>query len=72
MTEFKIVIEEKTPKKQVTMTIDNELFFSGNFSIRNEQVLDTLTRFFIQCIRDDINIQEDLKLKDAGIWKERC
>lgn len=70
MTEFVINVEEKAPKKQVTVVVDGELLFSGNVKVRNEQILDNLTQFFLRCVREDVNMQDDIERKDAGIWKE--
>lgn len=70
MTDFIISVQEKAPKKQVTVTVDGDLLFSGNLNVRNEQILDNLTQFFLRCVREDINMQDDLEKKDAGIWKE--
>lgn len=70
MSEFLIKVEEKAPKKQVTIEVDGMLFFSANVKVRNEQILDNLTQFFLRCVRDDIEIQKDTELKEKGIWKE--
>lgn len=70
MTDFLIKVEEKTPKKQVTVSVDGDVLFSGNIKVRNEQILDNLTRYFLQCVRDDIIMQDEIEKKECGIWKE--
>ena len=70
MTEFRITIEDKAPKEQVTVEVDDILLFSANLKVRNEQILDNLTQFFLRCIRDDINIQDECELQEKGIWRK--
>jgi len=69
MTEFKITVEEKAPKKQVTITVDGEQLFSANIKVRNEQILDNLTRFFLLCVWDDQHMQGEIEKQENGIWK---
>ena len=70
MTEFVISIEDKVPKKQVTITVDGNLLFSANLKVKNEQILDRLTLFFLGCIREDINLQSDLEQVENGTWRK--
>lgn len=69
MTEFLIKVEDSAPKRQVTLTVDGKEMVSVNIKVRNEQVLDNLTRFFLQCVREDINTQDEIEKKENGIWK---
>ena len=70
MTDFLIKIDDVQPKKQVTITVDGSVLFSANLKVRNEQLLDHLTRFFLQCIREDIGIQEEVEKQELGIWRK--
>ena len=70
MTEFIIKIEDKAPKKQVDITVDGNLLFSANLKVRNEQILDHLTQFFLGCIREDINLQSDIEQVETGTWRK--
>lgn len=70
MTEFVIIIEDKAPKKQVTITVDDILLFSANLKVRNEQILDNLTQFFLKCVREDVNMQDNIEKQEAGIWRK--
>ena len=70
MTEFVIKIEDIAPKKQVTITVDGNLLFSANLKVRNEQILDNLTQFFLRCVREDVNLQDECEQKEAGIWRK--
>ena len=70
MTEFVIILEDKAPKRQVTVEVDGNLLLSANLKVRNEQILDNLTQFFLRCIRDDINIQDECELQEKGIWRK--
>ncbi|MCG2735111.1 MAG: hypothetical protein L6282_01830 [Candidatus Methanoperedenaceae archaeon] len=70
MTEFVIIIGDKAPKKQVTITVDDILLFSANLKVRNEQILDNLTQFFLKCVREDVNMQDDIEKQEAGIWRK--
>jgi len=69
MTEFTIKVEESEPKKQVTVTVDGQQKFSANIKVRNEQILDNLTRFFLQCVREDQTMQDEIEKRENGIWK---
>ena len=69
MTEFVIRVEDKATKKQVTVSVDGDILFSANLKVRNEQIHDNLTRFFLQCVREDTNLQDEIERKDNGIWK---
>ncbi len=70
MTEFIIKVDEILPKKQVIVLVDGTVLFSANLKVRNEQILDNLTRFFLQCVREDIGIQDEIEKQELGIWRK--
>lgn len=68
MTEFLIKVDDVPPKKQVEIHVDGKMLLSANLKVRNEQILDNLTRFFLQCVREDIQMQDDIEKNEHGIW----
>lgn len=71
MNEFVIKIEESEPKKQVTVSVEGKQFFAANLKVTNEELLDELTRFFLNCVRKDINAQNERKeAKAKANWSE--
>ena len=69
MTEFNIKVEDSAPKQQVTITVDGKVLFSANVKVRNEQILDNLTQFFLRCVREDVAMQDEIERHEKGIWK---